>query len=227
MAELIRKYASFGFNGVTVITLIMAVIPVVIWMQSTGDLSIYIDYETPPGQLYYVFSKLMGMYAIFLLWLQVIFMLIKRSSIGEKLPHWSIKLHRNLGIITFCCLLVHAVLFMTAVSIRKGHLAFGALIPKFDHGFYTSAVSLGVLALYGLILVIIAGFIRKRGIKKAKWFHRISIISLMLTLIHCLLIGTETRYYLMITVYAFMIGTLTAALYSNYKFALKAGSVQA
>lgn len=217
MFEQVRKYPAIGFNGVAVITLIMAVIPAIMWMQSTGDLSVYIDYETPPGQVYYILSKLMGMYGIFLLWLQVIFTLVKRSSIGEKMPYWSITFHRNLGIITFSCLLVHAALFMTAVSIRKGHFAFGALIPKFDHGFYTSAVSLGVLALYGLVLVVIAGFVRKRGIQKAKWLHRVSVVALILTLIHCLLIGTETRYFTMLAVYAFMITTLITALYWFYK----------
>jgi len=221
MSELARRYQSLSVNSLVVVSLAMVVVPALMWLQSTGDITIYFEYETPPGQVYYVLSKLTGMYAIFLLWLQVILALYRRTPVGEKLPFWSIKIHRNLGVIAFSALILHAGLFVIAVSIRKAHFAYGLLLPNFSHGFYNVAVSLGVLAMYGLIIVVIAGYFRRRGVQKAKWFHRVSIITLILTLIHCLLIGTETRYYLMIAVYAFMIGTLTAALYSNYKYTFK------
>ncbi len=213
MSELIQRYRLFTVNGFTVLMLAMAVVPAVIWLQSTGDISIYFEYETPPGQVYYVLSKLTGMYAVFLLWLQVVLALAKKTKMGRKLPSRSINFHRNLGILSFSTLVLHIALFVTAVSIRKGYLAYELLLPNISHGFYAFAMTLGVLAFYGLILVVIAGYIRRRGIQRAKWFHRVSVVALYLTLIHCLMIGTETRYLIMMTIYIFMICALTTMLY--------------
>jgi len=193
--------------------LLMAVVPALIWLQSTGDISIYFEYETPPGQVYYVLSKLTGMYAVFLLWLQVVFALAKKTRMGEKLPLQSINFHRNLGILSFSTLVLHIALFVTAVSIRKAYFAYELLLPDISHGFYAFAMTLGVFAFYGLILVVIAGYIRRRGVQSAKWFHRVSVVALYLTLVHCLLIGTETRYLIMMAIYIFMICTLTVTLY--------------
>lgn len=213
MSELIQRYRSFSLNGFTVLMLAMVVVPALIWLQSTGDISIYFEYETPPGQIYYVLSKLTGMYAVFLLWLQVVLALAKKTKMGEKLPFQGINFHRNLGMLSFSTLVLHIALFVTAVSIRKAYFAYELLLPNISHGFYAFAMTLGVLAFYGVILVVIAGYIRKRGIQGAKWFHRVSVVALYLTLIHCLLIGTETRYLIMIAIYVFMICTLTVTLY--------------
>ncbi len=213
MSELIQRYRSFSLNSFTALLLVMAVVPALIWLQSTGDISIYFEYETPPGQVYYVLSKLTGMYAVFLLWLQVVLALAKRTNIGEKLPLQSINFHRNLGVLSFSTLVFHIALFVTAVSIRKSYFAYELLLPNISHGFYAFAMTLGVFAFYGLILVVIAGYIRRRGIQKTKWVHRVSVVALYLTLIHCLLIGTETRYLIMMAIYAFMICTLTVTLY--------------
>lgn len=213
MSELIQRYRSLSLNGFTVFMLAMAVVPALIWLQSTGDISIYFEYETPPGQVYYVLSKLTGMYAVFLLWLQVILALAKKTIISEKLPLQSINFHRNLGLLSFSALTLHIALFVAAASIRKDYFAYGLLLPDISHGFYAFAVTLGVFSFYGLILVVIAGYVRRRGIHSAKWFHRVSVIALYLTLIHCLLIGTETRYFIMMAIYVFMICALTVMLY--------------
>jgi len=195
----------------------MAFAPVFIWMQSIEDISIYIDYETPPGQVYYVLSKLAGLYAVFLLWLQVVLAVVNGTPFGARFSFWNVKFHRNLGLVTFGCILLHTALFVIAVSLRKAHFAYEILLPNFSHGFYGYAVTLGVFAIYGLVVVVIAGYLRKRGIKNTKWLHRISVVALILTLTHCLLIGTETRYSLMIAIYTTMVGTLITALYYRYK----------
>lgn len=196
-----------------VLLLGLAAAPFIIWLQSVGDIRIYIDYETPPGQVAYLFSKLAGLYAVLLLWLQVVLALFQKTPFAAKVSFWSVNFHRNLGIATFLILLLHVSLFITAVSLRKDHFSFRPLLPNFSQGFYDLAVTLGVLALYGLLFVIITGYLRKRGISIAKWLHCVSVLALVLALIHCLWIGTETRYYTMVAVYSFMTFILIAALY--------------
>jgi len=199
-----------------IILAFLVILPSVIWAQSIDNFSIYYEYDTPPGQVVYIFSKLAGLYAVFLLWLQVLLGLMRHTSYwpGRNI---SIKFHRNLGITAFSALILHAALFVTAVSIRKNTFVYDLLLPVFDHGFYRIAVTLGILALYGLIIVVIAGFLRKQGNKKAVWVHRISLIALTLTLIHCLLIGTETRYLTMIAVYVFMASSIIFMLIHRFK----------
>lgn len=187
-------------------------VPVLIWWSSVEDLSIYIEYETPDGQLAYVLSKLAGLYAIFLLWLQVVLTLLKRTPLSGSIRFWSLRFHRRLGMATFTLIVLHAALFVTATSQRKAVLAYDVLLPNFDGGFFAFAVALGVLALYGAIIVVIAGYLRASGKSAGKWPHRISIIILSLALAHSLLIGTETRALLMIGAYASMSVTLLFSL---------------
>jgi predicted ferric reductase len=196
--------------------LLPAMIPAGFWLQSLDSFAIYTDYETPPGQILYIFSKLMGLYAVFLLWLQILLGLGRKMPNGQR-PGISMTLHRNLGIATFAALVLHAALFVLAVSVRKEYFVYGLLLPVFNDGFYRLAVTLGILALYGLIFTLIAGVLRKQGKKWAVWMHRISLVAFALTLVHCLLIGTETRYFTMIALYSLMVISVAIALYCRSK----------
>lgn len=221
MTESIVQPQSFRSPTLSLLLLVLLILPGIVWWQSVGNIRIYFEYEMPPGQIYYIFSKLIGMYAIFLLWLQVIMALAKDTAIGTKLTFWNVRFHRNFGITAFSTLLLHAALFIVAVSIRKDHFAYGLFIPDFNGGFYTLSVTFGLLAFYALILVVITGFIRNATRGKAKWIHRISMLALILTLLHCLLIGTETRHPLMLSIYILMTLTLFAAVYYRITFKVK------
>jgi predicted ferric reductase len=216
MAEISDKRHARRGQGLAVLVLGLMMMPVLIWWESVGDITIYLEYETPPGQVSYIFSKLAGLYAIMLLWLQVVLALTKGTPAGRTLSFWNLRFHRYLGIGAFAFILMHAALFLTAVSVRKGHLAYGVLLPKFGEGFYAFAVALGVLALYGSIMVVIAGYLRTRGVRTAKWLHRISLAAVAAALVHCLLIGTETRSVLMLAVYSLMSAALVVALYCRF-----------
>lgn len=213
MTESVVQPPFFRTPTLGVLLLVLLILPGIVWWQSLGNIHIYFDYELPPGQIYYVFSKLIGMYAIFLLWLQVIMALAQGTAFDNKLTFWNMRFHRNFGIAAFSMLLLHAALFVVAVSIRKEHFAYGLFIPDFSGGFYTLSVTFGVLAFYGVIIVVLSGFIRKATRGKAKWLHRISMVALILTLLHCLLIGTETRHPLLLSVYVVMAITFCVALY--------------
>ena len=210
---------SLYSNGLILLLLTIAFVPAIIWLQSIDDITLYIEYDVPPGQIFYILSKLAGLYAVFMLCVQVILGLINRTPLAAKIGFLNIQFHRNFGLATFTVLLLHIVFFMTAVSIRQEHIAYKLLLPNLDNGFYNIAVSLGVFAFYGLLIVIMAGFVRKRlgsSKKTWKWIHRISFIALVLTLAHCILIGSETRYFMIMMTFALIISMLLLALYYRY-----------
>lgn len=185
-------------------------IPLLAWWQSVGDLRVYIDYQTPPGQLLYVLSKLAGLYALFLGWLQILFVLLKHSVAGGLGRRWSLAFHRALGLTVLGCMTLHALLFITAASLRTGHVAFGLLAPNFS-GFYAIAVTLGLFGLYGMIIVALAGLLRAAGYSRAIGWHYAAIPVFVCAYLHSLLIGTETRASLLLALYTLMGVTLLAA----------------
>lgn len=189
-----------------------AAIPVALWWSSVGDLGIYLQYETPPGQVWYVLSKLAGMYAFFLIWLQAVLGLVFTAPGDGRSSFWSVRFHRNLGLIALICIATHATLFILAASVRTHHVALGWLVPKFAAGYYETAVSLGALAFYTIVVVAVAGYLRSRRVMQAVWVHRASIPAVLLALTHCLMIGTETRSYLALASYGTMLVILLACL---------------
>lgn len=217
-------------NGLILLLLTIASVPAIIWLQSIDDIKLYFEYDVPPGQTFYILSKLAGLYAVFMLCIQVILGLINRTPLAVKIGFLNIQFHRNFGLATFTVLLLHIAFFMTAVSIRQDHIAYKLLLPNLDNGFYNIAVSLGVFAFYGLLIVIAAGFVRKRvgsSKKTWQWMHRVSFIVLMLTLLHCILIGTETRYFMVMMTFAVLICTFLIGLYYRYIYTPRKVTVQA
>lgn len=57
-----------------------AVVPTLaVWLTSVGNPLDYLRYELPPGQALYILSKLLGLVALALLWLQCLTALAQRS----------------------------------------------------------------------------------------------------------------------------------------------------
>ena len=189
---------------------VCVLVPVMVWWQSVGDMRVYIDYRTPPGQTLYVLSKLAGLYALFLGWLQILLMLMKQSAPDGIARRWSLAFHRAFGFTVLGCMTLHVALFVAAASLRTGHVAFGLLAPNFN-GFYATAVSLGLFGFYGIVIVAIAGVLRAAGRLRAAWVHYAALPVFGLTYLHSLLIGTETRAEPMLVLYAIMGVSLLAA----------------
>lgn len=186
-------------------------VPAMVWWQSLGDVRVYIDYRTPPGQTPYVLSKLAGLYALFLSWLQILFVLMKQAAPDGVARRWNLAFHRAFGFTVLGCMALHVALFVVATSLRTGHLALGVLAPNFS-GFYATAVTLGLLGFYGIILVVIAGVLRAAGAgqSRAAWLHYAAVPVFGCTYLHSLLIGTETRAGPMLGLYILMGATLLA-----------------
>ena len=147
----------------------------------------YFFYNVPSGQFLYVCSKIAGFSAILLFGLQLTLGLL---GLKIKRP----KLHKFLGIALLLMVMLHVFMFIGAVSLRSGQLSLGLLIPTFSKGFYPLMVSLGTLAFWGIVAVVMAGFLyRNKGFGLAKFIHRCSILLFFLVSLHALQIGSESH----------------------------------
>ncbi len=216
MADAIKPKTKYLKYSLWLSLVLLTLMPFLYWLQTIGDINIYLKYETPPGQTYYVFSKLAGMYALVLVWLQIVLALLKQSTFGQYLGFWNVGFHRRLGISAALCVALHAGLFVIAVSMRKAHFAYGLLLPNFSHGFYAFAVTLGVFALYLIIAVISTGILRNNKSYRLAWIHRFAIVAFILAFIHSLLIGTETRFNAISLSYLIMAAIGLFALWARF-----------
>jgi predicted ferric reductase len=189
-------------------------IPVLVWLISTHNPVAYFVNEVPPGQRFYILSKLFGLLALASFWFQCMTALARFAPALRGFLSLSRRQHIWTGASTCVLIVTHIGLFVTASTFRTGHLALPLLVPKFDQGFYTAFVSLGAIAFWILLAVIVAGVLRARGGEVWRWVHRASLVVFALGFLHGITIGTETRFGLMKYVYAFIALSLATALAS-------------
>lgn len=190
--------------------LVLMAAPFLIWRQHAGNFAEYFQYPTPIGQEMYVWSKLLGLYAYVLLWLQILYGLSARRWAGSKPAAWRVDIHRALAGMALSLIVLHVFLFVGAASLRGKHLALQWLLPVFDKGYYAAMVSLGALAL-GLLLVAALCAVFRRYLGRIwKWGHWLALPAFALVCLHSLSIGSESRLLGMIGVYGLtLLATLT------------------
>lgn len=179
-------------QGAKVLWPVIFLLPFALW-NFTSDVVSYFRYGAPIGQIWYVFSKLFGLYAILLLWYQAISTLLKNTNYSRALPRWTFLRHRALGCLTVLTIIVHITCFVTATSLRKDVIAWTLLLPNFQD-FYHMAITLGLFSFLILLMAILAAVLRKYISVIWRTIHRSMIFVVVLGLIHGYLIGTETRY---------------------------------
>lgn len=187
------------------------VIPLAVWRLSVGNPLEYFTHRVPPGQSLYALSKLSGLLALALYWLQGITALARfapklRSSFSVNRQQ-----HVALGTSVLLLVLTHVVLFIAASTARTGHSALDLLLPEFDAGYFRTYISLGAIAFWGLGVAIYAGWRRWHGHEGWKWVHRGVFVVFALGFLHGISIGSETRFGLMGYLYAFFALSLGAA----------------
>lgn len=187
------------------------IIPVVVWLVSVGDPFKYMHSRVPPGQALYVSSKLCGLLALALFWFQCMTALARFAPILRDFLHLGRVQHALLGAGTFALASAHVFLFVGASSMRTGHSDWAVLIPTFDRGYFAVYVSLGVIAFWLLLAVVIAGVFRRLGNLKWEWVHRSFVIVFALAVLHGIAIGSETRFGPMGYIYAFFGLSLVAS----------------
>lgn len=172
------EYVINPLTGVTFIAFVMYL------FLLNGSFNALARPYAPPGQTLYVLSKAAAIFVYLLMWWQI--MLGVTKSINTK--H-----HTILGISVLVLILSHIILFISAVSIRQGALSLGMLLPDFTTGYYASGISLGVLALFLILVASVSGVLRKKVPKHWKIGHNLVYITFTLATLHGLMIGSDVN----------------------------------
>ena len=167
----------------------LLLIPGITHILHTGDWVAYFRDNSLDGQFLYILSKLIGLYAIVLLWLQLMSGLLRIRLFDG----WRPLIHRNLGLVTLSLVVLHVTLFVAGVSIRNGHFAYKLLLPNLFGHYFQKIVALGVIALWLLIIATVCAVIRNRLPIVWKWGHRMMLVVFALGFMHSYLIGSEAR----------------------------------
>lgn len=166
--------------------------PLLIWWTATGQATFRDWSLLPPGQAMYAFSKLAALYAIVGLGCQMVYAVGRQIRwCANLLPAWNPLRHRSIGIMVLSLVLLHVVLFVAAVSVRKQVIAWDLLVPVFSGGHYRAMVSLGWIAMVFLLAVsIVALWAGAR--RRLMMLHRATPLAFGLAVVHALAIGSET-----------------------------------
>lgn len=189
-------------------------IPIIVWLISVGDPQPYFTHQAPPGQALYVISKLLGLLALALIWVQLMAALARFAPVLRGVAQPGRRTHVLLGLAAFGCVIAHLALFIAASTMRTNHLALALLLPKFDSGYYSSLVSVGVMAFWLLCVVMLAGWRRMRGYARWRMPHYAAAGAFALAFVHGFSVGSETGFGPMAYVYAFFAFSLLAAVIS-------------
>ncbi|MFS1525936.1 hypothetical protein ACL7TT_17820 [Microbulbifer sp. 2304DJ12-6] len=190
------------------IAIVAMAIPLFAWWTSVGNPADYFVGYSPPGQKLYIFSKLAGLMAICVFWLQCLLALTKRLAGPAYRAAWSSRSHRLLGIVTFSLAFLHVALFFAAASVRAGKPAWGLFLPNFTQGYFNQSVSLGLIAFGVLCVGFFAGWKLASGRGRWRIGHYLWIIVFPLVFLHATAIGTESQMSLMLYFLVSMFATL-------------------
>lgn len=169
-------------------------------------------WNEPPGQGFYLLSKLFGLLTIIALWWQIL---------GAVLHHptsSSIRLrgHKHTAFLLLTAVVLHYALFVTAVYFRNQHFPLKLMYPVFDNYFKIS-VSLGWFAFVALLVVFFAAIFRSRLRNAWKYLHRLSYVVAVLGVSHGFMIGTETGYGPFSYLYLTMMASIFIAIVTRMK----------
>lgn len=194
------------------VVLLLALLPGILWWIQTGNPLVYVFYQTPPGQWAYVLAKLLGLYAIVLLWCQMMYGLLGSLAPGWFLS-WSVPRHRALGLLTLAVIILHFAAFFVASSLREGAIAYALFLPHFEGGYYPLGLSLGWLSLAALLIVVPAGMALARHGGWWRGMHWLSAVSFIAAFAHAFRVGSETRLGIVRYFYLGLGATVIAALF--------------
>ncbi|EEF22738.1 conserved hypothetical protein [Ricinus communis] len=178
-------------------------VPALVWVVAVGDLWSYFSHNVPKGQILYLFSKLCGIYALYLMAAQVIVGIQGRQSS-------LFRYHYRLGVATASAVISHLTLYIVAASLRTGHATWDNFMPAFNQGFYKGAVSYGIVGAYLMAVVVCSGLAFRRLGAPSRYVHRLAYVVIVLGWLHSFLIGTETRSAILLTYYGCLMAGIVA-----------------
>ncbi|AXQ29554.1 hypothetical protein D0B54_13000 [Solimonas sp. K1W22B-7] len=202
-------------RGLAVAWLASLALPVAAWLDQTGNPLFYFRYPMPSGQAWFVAAKLLGLVGLVMLWWQAMLGLFPQASARWLGAQRRLNLHRAHGLLVVLTMLAHAACFVTAASLRSGHVATQYLWPNWE-GYYNTRVSLGLLGLLVLLAAVAQPLLlwaRRRLM--VPLLHAFGVLAFYLVAWHGLSIGSETRFPPLQGQILLMAALLTAALLSR------------
>ena len=171
---------------------LMFVIPAWQWTLNVISPWELFEHELPPGQWFYLISKLVAQYAFLFLTIQIIFGFLLAYK-ANQVKWLTVKVHRTVGICVLFSTMMHACLFIVAAWIRAGHFPLAVLGLHFDEGYYNLYISVGFLSACLLIVVVLIGLSRNFLPNRIfRYGHRLAWLVWILGFCHSVAIGTET-----------------------------------
>jgi len=162
------------------------------YFLSVGEWSYYFTTDNLPGQFFYILSKYIGLVAIFFVWIQLVTGLLGDVGLRKFGINVSPLFHRKHGILTLSLVLLHIALFITATSIRAGHVTWHFLWFDFD-GYYVSKISIGLIGCMVIMIGISVAIVGRIKQKQWRLAHNTITFSFVFIFWHALAIGSETR----------------------------------
>ncbi len=194
MSTQISDRASAYKNTVFMLLTLTFALVAAFFFISSGDIAHVFRTSAPDGQFLYLLSKSLGLTALCLFWWQSFSSLIFSSDVFNRTRFSKLKAGRSthiaFGILLALLIISHASIFISAVSLRQDSLAVYLLIPDFS-GFYQTALSLGVVALFAIIIAVVLAATRKHLKNVWLYGHRFVLLAFGLAAIHAILIGSE------------------------------------
>lgn len=180
------------------------------------------SYPEDEDQLWsWYLSRSGGIVAILLLYVSIFFGSIIRVPFLKKwlAPVESLDIHKWISVQAFFFVLIHAVVLLWDKYI--GFSPKDIFVP-FASSYNPEMVTLGVLAMYGILALIITSYLRKH-ISHAFWraIHFLNIFVYVAAFIHAFRMGTDFQDLLVQEVFIILTGILTAILVINLAFHLR------
>lgn len=199
--------------ALTLLAVGLLVAPLQTWLMLGGDVTEYLRYETLPGQVLYVLSKLSALFAIELIWLQAMlgllrYRLMQRTSVTPVV--WR-RMHGTLGLTALAAIAAHVVLFVVGASMRNKVAVVDLLLP-WGHGAYRTWVAFGAAALWLIVVGSVVQLARMFSAATRRRLHRLNLAAIALVGVHSLAIGSESRSGPMAWTYGAMAAMLLIAL---------------
>ncbi len=164
-------------------------------------------WNEPPGQGFYLLSKLFGLLTVIAIWWQVLAAVLHHPGSSKQ----RLQGHKFSGALLFVAAGVHYALFAAAVYSRNQSFPYELLYPMFDNYFKVS-LSAGWFAFTCLIITCAAAVFRRKLGASWRLVHELAYLAVILGVLHGFMIGTETGYGLFAYIYYLLSATIAVAL---------------
>jgi predicted ferric reductase len=188
-------------------------LPGLVFLSNTGDIAYYFRRPAPAGQLAYVVSRLCALYALSLIWLQILLGALRPELERTLGVRRIVRLHTRLGVVTLALVAAHVALFQAGVTVRAGHFPTPNLGLNYFMPFYPSHIAIGATALYLALLGALAAAFRTRPWLRKHWrkIHAVNYAVFGLGAWHGLAIGSETRLQPLYALVVLFLATIALA----------------